>query len=661
MENLFKGWEYINALLQFIKKNSEKKCRVIAPRYIFRGITQRHFTSSVCISSEITESRKKITTLDAPNRSVQDEVKECYTNYYNKLHSNYYKDLCVKAPEIYLEKVTKNRYFKLTKPEYIRSGAAVRMNSMNRRTQVDYVYYLKEMILDMQRRYPSYRDNYDMDILAEIQHKGGASCLVDFSSNFLVALWFATQDYNSPDEHMGYLFCYDTNADLFINDTLTIVDSNTNVDIESLLRRTQKSIKYNGRDKYQYLLWKPTNINDRITRQDSIFIFGIEKFKVDEHPIQTLPIPHLWKQPIQQTLKTLFGITSESIYADVAGYASSNTKLDPCKITTNYFLDDILDLQGTKSTDSLNKESMDLFQRAMSCIIKRDYSLALKYLHAFEMGMRPYLHELMESNKSTLEQQMFLIEIIYSKALCYRHLKKVNRSLDSYQEALKRCLTFIEHNDYYEMGATVSYYGLSEKRRMSLYATNKLYKILDGYTDVLYDNNNFDTAYNEIKSILGNDKISRNKGTKYLLYTALNELISLRLLSGEKVTEKLKFPRGCKSSRYYPFCNILNHLFDYVNSLLWGCDKKELEERESKLNGSIHDGINYCSNIIKDQSKVSEIFMYWDLGDLIRVIEKCKIFEDEGKETIKKSIMDAIAKVVDCQHHLYGCRRVERY
>ena len=127
MENLFKGWEYINALLQFIKKNSEEKCKVIAPRYIFRGITQRHFTSSVCISNEVARSRKNITVLDDPNRSVQDEVKDCYTDYCNKLLSNHYKDLCVKAPQNYLEEVTKDRYFELTKPEYIRSGAAVRM------------------------------------------------------------------------------------------------------------------------------------------------------------------------------------------------------------------------------------------------------------------------------------------------------------------------------------------------------------------------------------------------------------------------------------------------------------------------------------------------------------------------------------------------------
>lgn len=81
----------------------------------------------------------------------------------------------------------------------------------------------------------------------------------------------------------------------------------------------------------------------------------------------------------------------------------------------------------------------------------------------------------------------------------------------------------------------------------------------------------------------------------------------------------------------------------------------------SNLNDSICDGINYCSDIISDQHKVSEIFMYWDLGDLIRVIDTCKIMNTKKKETIKNSIKDAIAKVVDCQYHLYGCKRVEKY
>ena len=53
--------------------------------------------------------------------------------------------------------------------------------------------------------------------------------------------------------------------------------------------------------------------------------------------------------------------------------------------------------------------------------------------------------------------------------------------------------------------------------------------------------------------------------------------------------------------------------------------------------------------------------MYWDLGDLIRVIDTCKIMKTKKKETIKNSIKDTITKVVDCQHYLYGCKRVEKY
>ncbi|MDP4201520.1 MAG: FRG domain-containing protein [Bacteroidota bacterium] len=39
----------------------------------------------------------------------------------------------------------------------------------------------------------------DLDILAEIQHHGGATCLTDFTTNFLVALWFASQDVTNEE------------------------------------------------------------------------------------------------------------------------------------------------------------------------------------------------------------------------------------------------------------------------------------------------------------------------------------------------------------------------------------------------------------------------------------------------------------------------------
>lgn len=45
----------------------------------------------------------------------------------------------------------------------------------------------------------------DLEILAEIQHLGGATCLTDFTTNFLIALWFATSPKEDADGKLVWL------------------------------------------------------------------------------------------------------------------------------------------------------------------------------------------------------------------------------------------------------------------------------------------------------------------------------------------------------------------------------------------------------------------------------------------------------------------------
>ena len=64
--------------------------------------------------------------------------------------------------------------------------------------QSDYIRYHVNLIANA-RKYGygglSANSNLnDLEMLAEIQHYGGATCLTDFSTNFLTALWFASED-----------------------------------------------------------------------------------------------------------------------------------------------------------------------------------------------------------------------------------------------------------------------------------------------------------------------------------------------------------------------------------------------------------------------------------------------------------------------------------
>lgn len=96
-----------------------------------------------------------------------------------------------------------------------------------------YISKLKQMVSEARSSFPKEYSNFsDLSILADIQHNGGATCLVDFSKNILKALWFACERDNKED---GYLYCYNIMQDSIINNNLTWIKNNDRRDIESLL------------------------------------------------------------------------------------------------------------------------------------------------------------------------------------------------------------------------------------------------------------------------------------------------------------------------------------------------------------------------------------------------------------------------------------------
>ena len=48
-------------------------------------------------------------------------------------------------------------------------------------------------------RYQNGRKLSDLELLAELQHYGAATCLIDFTENAMIALWFACQEEQDED------------------------------------------------------------------------------------------------------------------------------------------------------------------------------------------------------------------------------------------------------------------------------------------------------------------------------------------------------------------------------------------------------------------------------------------------------------------------------
>lgn len=152
--------------------------------------------------------------------------------------------------------------------DYIRSALSVRLSNTkksypkleidNSYTRVCYTHVLQNMIQDAKKHYPQkYSEEMsDLDILADIQHNGGATCLVDFSKNFLTALWFAcSSDFDSD----GFVYCYNIMEDMIVNDNLTFIKNNEEkLSIDLLLAQTYRETNVSSDIDTRFCLWEPS-------------------------------------------------------------------------------------------------------------------------------------------------------------------------------------------------------------------------------------------------------------------------------------------------------------------------------------------------------------------------------------------------------------------
>lgn len=184
-ENLLKGVEYVISFLHEVKTVTSKQLKYYKyPQFIFRGISK-------------------------------------FYPYQSKTGINF--------PE---NKQVEN--------DTIRSGLSVRLDSYDNNKpetkpyiRANYVNILRDMIKTAKRHFPDkYQEEMsDLDILADIQHNGGATCLVDFSKNVLTALWFAC---NADTDADGFVYCYDVMHDIIVNDCLSYIKDESQP-VESLL------------------------------------------------------------------------------------------------------------------------------------------------------------------------------------------------------------------------------------------------------------------------------------------------------------------------------------------------------------------------------------------------------------------------------------------
>ena len=186
------------------------------------------------------------------------------------------------------------------------------------------------------------RELNDLELLAKLQHNGAATCLIDFTANFHIALWFAC----AGDTTDGKVFVVnrgDTQnfkevtperAKKGIAELLQaqppLQQSPSKITPESteLLQpqpTTQQYASLESQPEIYY--WKPPANENRIVVQHSCFIFSTKPI----HPgiYKEISISKEHKQEIRMLLQKYYGIDKQSLFRDFGGFAASQGQDEP--------------------------------------------------------------------------------------------------------------------------------------------------------------------------------------------------------------------------------------------------------------------------------------------------------------------------------------------
>ena len=152
------------------------------------------------------------------------------------------------------------------------------------------------------------QDLSDLDLLAELQHFGAATCLIDFTSNALVALWFACQQSAGGNKENGKVVVLRSDG----------LEPLKRVDYELSQQNLDDLFKPDATGRHPLYRWQPKFQNTRIISQQSVFVFGRASI---EELTGECEIEASCKPDLLTALEEVSGITGASLFSDFDGFA----------------------------------------------------------------------------------------------------------------------------------------------------------------------------------------------------------------------------------------------------------------------------------------------------------------------------------------------------
>ena len=159
----------------------------------------------------------------------------------------------------------------------------------------------------------------DLEMLAELQHFRTATFLIDFTYSPEVALWFACQS-STRESADGKVSAVLENADRIKEITPELQTE----DIDSFFETDEEGNYYLHR-------WQPTQLNNRIFSQSSVFLFGGDRVI---EPDRECIIAAERKQKILASLEDFSQTTEAKLFPDFDGFVRQRTHDRPYDIPT---------------------------------------------------------------------------------------------------------------------------------------------------------------------------------------------------------------------------------------------------------------------------------------------------------------------------------------
>ena len=170
----------------------------------------------------------------------------------------------------------------------------------------------------------------DLALLAELQHFRAATCLIDFTRNALVALWFAceqiatTESSEKRKKRDSKDKVEETDGKVYavrIDDPARF----KTITSDLLKKKVDYFFREDKNGRYSLYQWQPKLQNNRIIAQQSVFIFGGAKIEAADECI----ISRGAKEDLLKALDKLAGLTDATIYPDSDGFARLHVQNNP--------------------------------------------------------------------------------------------------------------------------------------------------------------------------------------------------------------------------------------------------------------------------------------------------------------------------------------------